>query len=32
LATPYGERGWKGVVSVCGVSLTRPNISEVDAW
>jgi hypothetical protein len=32
LAAPYGERGWKGVCSVCGVSRTLPNISDDDAW
>jgi hypothetical protein len=31
-ATPYGERGWNGVSSVCGDSRGVPNTSEVDAW
>jgi hypothetical protein len=32
LETAYGERGWKGVFSLCGVSCTSPNISELPAW
>jgi len=32
LATPYGLRGWNGVVSRCGISRTLPNISLDDAW
>ena len=31
LEMPYGDRGWKGVDSVCGVWLTLPNISLVAA-
>ena len=31
-ATPYGERGWNLVFSVCGTSATFPNISLDDAW
>ena len=31
LHAPYGLRGWKGVISVCGVSRTWPNISLDDA-
>ncbi len=30
-ATPYGERGQKGVDSVCGTCCTLPNISDEDA-
>ena len=32
LAAPYGERGWNGVVSVCGTSRTLPNTSDELAW
>src|SRR3989304_2833380 len=31
-ATPYGLRGWNGVDSSCGSTVTLPNISLEAAW
>jgi len=31
-AQAYGERGWNGVVSRCGTSVTRPKSSDELAW